>query len=658
HLSSEGPADDTVVVADAVRLGGGMGTADFGGGISNTARWLQSAEAWAREEEVPSWVWEGVSDVRVRPSMALWQDVDLYLSFHTNAFNTEARGTETYSYSTESYTSNPTTSVPPGTRELSASVQGAIVEELRENWDPNWQDRGTKGAYFGELRPFRDAWLADSTVSIPAVLVEAAFHDNSLDAAYLRDDHFRFDLARAMVRGIIRYVASSNSTSLMMPPRPPLQIRTQLTEAGISLSWAPVSDPVDGSAAVATHYRVQLSADGTAFKDLIRTTETSILLEGLTTCDTYAFRVLAENAGGLSMPSRTAIAKVGQVGPRVLWVDGDKRLQRMVWQNPEEPMVAARVFDILNTVYDNALSAESVSVQDISSGLVSLSDYDVVWWTVGETSSGQTTLDEGCKGAIRTYLDGGGNLVISGAEIGWDLCHLGSDDDKSFFNNYLHATYNADDAQTYSVGPASDASYLSQLPALSFDDGRGRTYGVEYPDVLSPFGDATLELAYSTTSGAATYYSGAHKVFLAGFPIETINESYIREELIDKVLKAMTGAPLSVSCGLPYSNTVLSDDSIVVPDDVVTYPCDEPVVDPIDDPDDPVDDPVVDDPVVDDPVIDDPVIDDPVVDDPTPAPPASTPSDDGMCSALGTSSLFWLFSILLIQRRRLRGARA
>lgn len=53
--------------------------------------------------------------------------------------------------------------------------------------------------------------------------------------------------------------------------------------------------------------------------------------------------------------------------------------------------------------------------------------------------------------SLKTYLEQGGCLFISGSEIGWDLSNKGSAADKAFYNNYLKAVYVADDAGVETV---------------------------------------------------------------------------------------------------------------------------------------------------------------------------------------------------------------
>ena len=71
------------------------------------------------------------------------------------------------------------------------------------------------------------------------------------------------------------------------------------------------------------------------------------------------------------------------------------------------------------------------------------------------------SLDSMDRAALRTYLDRGGNLYLSGQDIGWDLAdptgaQYGADA-LAFYQDYLHATYGGDHSGiTAILGTASD----------------------------------------------------------------------------------------------------------------------------------------------------------------------------------------------------------
>jgi N-acetylmuramoyl-L-alanine amidase len=94
---------DGVVIADAVKFGGGVGSLVRNGSTSGKPRWQEAARYWVEFLGAPGWAYrddlaDNEGDVTTRPLYANWQGADLYLSLHSNAFNESARGTETYMY--------------------------------------------------------------------------------------------------------------------------------------------------------------------------------------------------------------------------------------------------------------------------------------------------------------------------------------------------------------------------------------------------------------------------------------------------------------------------------------------------------------------------------------------------------------------------------
>ncbi len=154
-------------------------------------------------------------------------------------------------------------------------------------------------------------------------------------------------------------------------------------------------------------------------------------------------------------------------------------------------------------------------------------------WLVGEESSLDETLSTAEQTALQTYLNGGGSLFISGAEIGYDLVSLSGG--ATFFADYLKAGYAGDDADTYTAQGAAGGIFAS-LGALTFDNGT-HVYDVDWPDQLSASGGSTVNLTYVGGNGgnAGVEYSGTFKLVHLGFPWETILGSP-RQDVMSAVL--------------------------------------------------------------------------------------------------------------------------
>jgi uncharacterized lipoprotein YddW (UPF0748 family) len=523
------------VIADAVRFGAGLGSIVEPGGTSGEPRWEEAAEYWVHYQGAPEEVYS--NDVTARPLYAEWESAKgypgeaenaVYISWHTNAGG--GTGSESYIHDTE-----PTT----GSVELQDWVHAELIHDLRAAWNPAWVNRGQKTANFGELRELS---------AIPGVLLEVAFHDTETpgDADDLREPLFRQIAARAVFQGIVKYYAEREGTPTYLLPEPPQRLAARNGEPGeVTLTWAPppCCDGTVGDAATA--YKVYHSADGRAFDDGVETISPTLTLSGLAAGSLHFFRVTALNAGGESFPTPVVAVRTPESGGLVdfLIVDGFDRLDQSAlipqWESPALGTAQRMFLERMNR-YDYAvehgqslagcgLAFDGAVNEAVTAGDVILTDYPAVDWFTGEDSVADAALDDTERALLVTYLDNGGNLLLSGAEIGYDLVENGRD--PAFYQGYLHTDYLGDDAETYEFGGVSGGPFEGL--SGKFDDGSGSTYDVGYPDRLGATLSSTLVLTYAggIADGAAVAYHGGYRLIHFGFPLETVTDSVTRTAL-------------------------------------------------------------------------------------------------------------------------------
>ncbi len=167
----------------------------------------------------------------------------------------------------------------------------------------------------------------------------------------------------------------------------------------------------------------------------------------------------------------------------------------------------------------------------------------VIWLTAWCFPS----LDLDDQNAIARFLDNGGNLFITGQDIGWDFNDPSGYGypQRDFYANYLHATYYADDSPINTVigVPADPIGNGLQFniwqPGIPEEN--------QYPDEIEPAADATIVFEYL---GGANHkfgikYEGAHKVVYFSMGLEAIDSdqntasddlSPIRSEVLGRVL--------------------------------------------------------------------------------------------------------------------------
>lgn len=501
---------DAIVSVDAVRLGGGLGHVDRGAGPSGRPAYEDGARYAAQWNGAPASVWDytttdGNDDVGSRSRFAAWDHEDgedaVYVAWHTNA-PSPARGTVSFAYGPEPFGDLSQFSGVPGSLELMDAIHTSLIDAIRAGWDPAWQDRGQRTAYFGEVNP-------NHNPEMPATLIEVAFHDTLEDAEALRDPRFRAIAARAIAHGIARYFAERDGVPLVLPPATPGAVRA----VGGRVAWAAVEG--------ATGYRVYQSADGVAFDDGRDVAEPSAAL------DAPFARVTAVNAGGESRPSRV----VGSAGRgQVLVVAGFTRIDGAMLFAEELPGLGvidrayeARINDGSHAArYGRALAARGYGF-DVATvdalGAIDLGAYEAIVWAAGEELAAPD---------LGAMLDGGAAVIVSGTEI----ARLAD----PALAARLGIAFVADDAGAYA---ATGAGPLDGLAIDFGDDGPGG-YDADACDVLAPAADGAVVLAYDTGGGAAVI---AGRAAVLGFPIETIGDEAARAELLARLLATFEVAP-------------------------------------------------------------------------------------------------------------------
>ena len=532
-----GPAAeaDRYLIADAVRLGGGVDTSEVSGKQANAARWRMSARFNLPYFGLPDAVHTG-SDVTVRPAWAEWQGADVYLSLHSNASGggtNAASGTSTYRFNCYSYPDHSTApdpalcDDPPGSDRLQRMVHEAMIEFLRAEWDPAWRDRGRLVANFGEMR------VLDQ---IPGALVESAFHDGTEkntaemrmpDNQALQDPRFRAWLGYAMYAGIVRYF---DEEAPLLPAHPVEGLSlTHAIGGGMRVAWT--ADPS------AQGYRVRLGLDGLGLGEGLVTEDTQVVLEDPTPGQLVAVQVSALNGGGEGPPSELAVARYRGNGTfaDLLLVSGFDRQDAYVGDGHNRRDQAAAHAEALKALSDHNIYFDFAANETLIDAEVVLGDYPAAIWILGEESTEHDSFDSAEQEAVLDYIHGGGALMASGSEIGWDLVERGQVADELFFSDAFDSIYLADDAGSHQV---SGTGLFAGLSGFSFDDGSAGIYPVEWPDVFEALSaSAQVVLTYESGEGAAVAsVRELGRSLLIGFPFETVSEPEARWALMEAVV--------------------------------------------------------------------------------------------------------------------------
>ncbi|WP_412062182.1 xanthan lyase [Rubrivirga sp. IMCC45206] len=334
------------VSADAVRFGGGLGIVAREGRTSGRPRWLEAARYYEQFAGAPASVYnltgapddDYTDDYRSRGEWANWLrgapfgptddrdnpglgiPVDLVLAWHTDAGIRRDGLVGTLAiYNVPGMDS--TRVFPNGVsrlanRDLADGVQTTVVNDLRALYTEAWP-----------RRPLWDRAYSEATrPTVPALLLELLSHQNYRDMRHALDPRFRFDAARAVYKGIGRFLAEQRGEPFVPQPLRPTHFQALLGGAEVALGWRPQADPLEPDAAPDAY--VVYTRDGERGWDGgTRVEGTGVRLPAPPVGVVRSYRVTGVNAGGEGQPSEAlAVGRAAGSGGTVLVVDGFDRI--------------------------------------------------------------------------------------------------------------------------------------------------------------------------------------------------------------------------------------------------------------------------------------------------------------------------------------------
>ncbi|HCV15048.1 MAG TPA: xanthan lyase [Rikenellaceae bacterium] len=334
-----------IVSADAVKFGGGMGNIarkpategivlnrpsssneplqritlpiDPEPIISNYPRFTEGARYWLQ--------WAGYSDTIYSPnkntndynddymSRGKWVNVisggsvknpqerglnipvDLAMAFHTDAgttLNDSIIGTlgifTRFSNGSDKF---PTGEPRFNGRYLTDLIQTQIVEDIKQLHEPIWQRRGIWDRSYSESR----------SPVVPTMLLELLSHQNFADMRYGLDPTFRFDVSRAIYKGMLKYLSQQSGLDYIVQPLPVKEFSAITSGQVVTLKWSDTEDKLEPTAKP-EGYIVYTRVDGAGFDNGTAVTSNKIDFQ-IETGKIYSFKITAFNTGGESFPS-------------------------------------------------------------------------------------------------------------------------------------------------------------------------------------------------------------------------------------------------------------------------------------------------------------------------------------------------------------------
>jgi len=580
----------TIVTADGVRFGGGMGKVAREGNVSGAKSHVEGAlysMVWAGADKKVTQAKDNeyTNEYASRGAWTTWMKkekgipFDISLAFHSNAGMAQIDST----YGTLAiYTRDSEDGVKfkDGrdrniSRLLCDFVQSQIVEDIRASYNPEWLNRGIWDKNYSESR----------TTGVPAMILELLSHQNFNDMKLGLDPSFRFTVCRAVYKGLLKTLSDYYGCPYVVQPLPVRNMSLRFSGSDkVLLDWSCTEDTSEPTA-VPKGYIVYTRVDGGAFDEGKLVESTSVQL-GIKPGHIYSYKVVAYNDGGCSFPSEILSAGMPMVtkGSEVLVVNNFTRVSAPYYiDTPEYAGFDGRVDAGVPYIRDISYAGDSyefrrdaeyvdddypgfgASYTDHSGEVIAGNTFDypfihgLVLMALGRpftsTSSeaflhdisadqmivdiicGKQGLTQNCgkygvfseefKEKLKSMTSNGSSIFISGANIASDSTAIG-------FTEKLLG---------YGVASPS-ASSKGIIAGMKFHNAPNEDfYCVESPDGLKPSGKAETWLRYdgTGTSASVRFDGGNYRSVSIGIPLETLVEESDRLKILNEALQYLDG---------------------------------------------------------------------------------------------------------------------
>ena len=528
-------------------------------------------------------------------------------------------------------------------RILTDMVMRQITNDIRQQYEPKWTRRSMWDKSYLEAR----------VPEVPATLIELMSHQNFADMMYGLDPNFRFSVGRSIYKGLARFLAERKGREVVIQP---LAVKNfAIKKSGKNnyrLSWEPTPDPLEKTAMPDKYVIMERNEGDLGFHKIAETSSTHYDIK-VNDDKIHSFKIIAANAGGLSFPSEVLALCEGENDAKpVLIVNGFTRLSGpaqvrdsrsagfkadeefgvpyikdisftgyqqefnrnagnrhgVSGSNYATKVIAGNTFDYAalhgDAIAENGYGFVSCSVGAVEKGIVKLNDYQNVDLILGKQKT--TIVGNGKSGvnyrafpqelqkAVKSFLDKGGNLIVSGQYVISDLLDTRSNrDDREFAEKVLgfitmaekekqlRAQAEAEEARLRKEREEREAngegeenpeeegdkgstnnnisgtSARTSFTSVRKPDGRlltntGKTvsysntlnedlYIVENPDILVPMNaeQAKKILTFSSNNLGAGYSvkSGKGNLTILSVPIESIHDQADRDRIFKDFLK-------------------------------------------------------------------------------------------------------------------------
>ena len=335
------------ITADAVRFGGGMGNIARGDStnlsVSRLPRFLEGARYAAQWAGMPYELYANKNstndyseDINVRSHVTnylargsayapgdsgLNVPIEMSIALHTDAGYTRD---SSFIGTLGIYTTDFNDGVLPAglSRLTSRDVCDQVVTQVNKDMLAllgNWTRRQLYDRNYSETRE----------PTVPSIILEMLSHQNFADMRMAHDPNFKFALARAVYKGVLRSISNlhgqKNVVVQPLPVTAPMAMVAPESER-IELTWLAMADTLEETAMPDGFVVYHAEGDGD-FDNGTLVNEAHYELLHATRGVVHRFRITACNDGGQSMPSQEVCAYLSPTkGHRIMIIDAFDRL--------------------------------------------------------------------------------------------------------------------------------------------------------------------------------------------------------------------------------------------------------------------------------------------------------------------------------------------
>jgi len=609
---------DGVVTADAVRFGGGMGNIRRGESVSGMPRALEGARYAAQWYGAPQEAYSSKEgrddygdDVNARALISNWWaggsaflptksglsiPIELCLGIHSDAGADRRSKNIVGSLAICTSYFNDGRLATGVTRNLSVSFAESLLETIHHDLNRKfgrWEVRELIDKNYSETR----------MPEIPSAILETLSHQNFPDMRLGHDPNFKFALARAVYKSILRFMCNQHGTAATVTPLAPSYFHINYLYNGqIKLGWRETNDELEPTAKP-TGYILYTAVDSAGFDNgrLVKQNEIELSLHPHST---YHFKVAAVNEGGESFTTETlsayyqpeatstflvvdgfdrlsspAVINTQQLqgfdlnedlgvslGTQAAWIGYQQNFNKWAagvygWQglgysdtSMQGQLVAGNNQNTVQTHVEDIAAMRkynvvSTSMKAVEKGLCNLSHYQCVDIALGlQRNDGHSlvnykTFTPIAQKLIREYAHKNGRLIVSGAYVATDMR---DSLDQVFLSDVFKASFNGavkTDTLLAAIRPlANDTDSIARdsVVALLYKSPNAIHYAPTKVDVLTPLDGATTGYRYTSWwSASVAYVAGNRRSHIFGFPIECIKDSEDRRRIMAEAIDMM-----------------------------------------------------------------------------------------------------------------------